>query len=199
MANPAARPNPSAAPSRPHASAAPSTAERRGFMAKAAAVVIGGVRGAGARWPAAWSCFSIRLRRKAAASKFVPRGHARRACPTTACRGSFRSSPSTSTPGTARSEPIGAVYLRRTPGPANARVPDGHLPARRLLRRLRRAIEHVQVPLPQQLVHGRRRRSSSPAPAHGPWTRWTARSHRQEVLVKFENFYTGKTDKVAKA
>lgn len=182
-------------PSQPSPAPRHSATERRGFFSQAAAIVIGGFVGL-VPLASGLAVFLDPLRRKAGGGKFlrvasldaVPDDGVPRAFPVIAERVDAW---------TQSIEPVGAVYLRRQPGQAAPECLTATCP---------HAGCFVAYDGPSNTFKCPCHNSSfavdgaiiAPSPSPRAMDSLECEVDQQEVLVKFENFYTGKAEKVVK-
>ena len=169
--------------------------ERRGFMSRTAAVLIGGFV---ALVPAATglAVFLDPLRRKSGTGAYlrvatlsaVPADGVPRQFPVVAERVDAWN----------RSvEPIGAIYLRRSPGQEVPECLTATCPHAGCFVAFDRQTNTYQCPCHNSsfTIDGA---IIEPSPSPRAMDTLDCKIDQDEILVKFENFYTGKTDKVVK-
>ena len=170
--------------------------DRRDFITKATAVVIGGSLTV---VPAiAGLCvFLDPLRREIRKRRLSPRRQSQFAARKTANHANFPSSPRGSTPGTARPNvPVGAVYLQRLAGRQGSR-PQRRVSARRLLRRLPARNSNYFCPCHNSsfALDGKIHDPKSPSPRALDELPVEIRNGT-EVWVTFQNFRAGVHEKI---
>jgi menaquinol-cytochrome c reductase iron-sulfur subunit len=174
---------------------APATDERRGFMTKAAAVVLGGLV---ALIPAATglAVFLDPLRRKAKGSTFIPVAPLG-AVPDDGIPRQFPVVAEHVDAWNVSTQPIGAVYLRRLPGEAQPECLTATCPHAGCFVAYDGATNTFKCPCHNSsfAVDGA---IIEPSPSPRAMDTLPCEVNADEILVKFENFYTGKADKVVK-
>lgn len=170
-------------------------AERRGFLVEAGAVIVGGIVGL-VPTLAGLAVFFDPLRRKNRASAFI------RVAPLDSLPddGIPRQFPIIAEHVDAWNrtlEPIGAVYLRRNKGEAAPECLTATCPHAGCFVNYDRATNTYKCPCHNSTfqVDGQ---IIPPSPSPRAMDTLECKVDQQEILVKFENFYTGKTEKVVK-
>ncbi len=178
-----------------HDRPAPTTDERRGFLTKAAAVVLGGLV---ALIPAATglAVFLDPLRRKAKGATFSPVAPLG-AVPDDGIPRQFPVVADHVDAWNQSTQPIGAVYLRRLPGEAKPECLTATCPHAGCFVAYDGATNTFKCPCHNSsfAVDGA---IIEPSPSPRAMDTLPCEVEQDEILVKFENFYTGKADKVVK-
>ena len=171
------------------------TDERRGFMTKTAAVILGGLV---ALVPAATglAVFLDPLRRKAKGATFIPVAPLG-AVPDDGIPRQFPVVAEHIDAWNQSTQPIGAVYLRRLPGEAKPECLTATCPHAGCFVAYDGATNTFKCPCHNSsfAVDGA---IIEPSPSPRAMDTLPCEVEADEILVKFENFYTGKADKVIK-
>lgn len=175
---------------------APSPSERRGFFTKVAAVVIGGLV---ALVPAATglAVFLDPLRRKAKSASFLPVAPLG-AVPDDGIPRQFPVVAEHVDAWNQSTQPIGAVYLRRLPGQEKPECLTATCPHAGCFVAYDGPTNTFKCPCHNSsfAVDGA---IIEPSPSPRAMDTLECEVKQEEILVKFENFYTGKADKVVKS
>ncbi len=173
----------------------PSTEQRRGFFNHVAAVLVGSLV---AIVPAATglAVFLDPLRRKAKGASFIPVAPLG-AVPDDGIPRQFPVVAERIDAWNESVQPIGAVYLRRLPGESQPRCLTATCPHAGCFVAYDGATNTFKCPCHNSsfAVDGS---IIEPSPSPRPMDSLPCQVEQTEILVKFENFYTGKAEKVVK-
>jgi Rieske Fe-S protein len=174
---------------------APATDERRSFITKVVAVALGGLV---AVIPAATglAVFLDPLRRKAKGATFIPVAPLG-AVPDDGVPRQFPVVAEHTDAWNQSTQPIGAVYLRRLPGETKPECLTATCPHAGCFVAYDGATNTFKCPCHNSsfAVDGA---IIEPSPSPRAMDTLPCEVEQDEILVKFENFYTGKADKVVK-
>jgi Rieske Fe-S protein len=173
----------------------PATQERRGFLTRAGALVAGGIAGL-VPTVAGLAVFFDPLRRNGQTGKFI-RVATLEAVPDDGIPHEFPVIAQHVDAWNYSHEPVGAVYLRREKGQQTLECLSATCPHAGCFVAFDMQSNIFRCPCHNSTFQADGQ-TIEPSPSPRPLDTLDCKVNKQEILVKFENFYTGKSEKVVK-